>query len=73
MTPDAQTRIRISNLERKLEHLYAHLGLQEPSDAVSQTVIDLARAGQSIAAIKAYREETGAGLADAKRAVEALT
>ena len=33
-------------------------------------VVDLARAGNLIAAIKEYREMTGVGLAEAKKAVE---
>ena len=35
-----------------------------------QAVIDLARSGNVIAAIKEYRQITGAGLAEAKTAVE---
>jgi ribosomal protein L7/L12 len=35
-------------------------------------ILDLLRAGQKIRAIKLYRDKTGAGLADAKNAVEAL-
>src|SRR5262245_30234534 len=35
-------------------------------------VLDLMRAGQKIEAIKIYRTETGAGLKEAKDAVEAL-
>ena len=38
----------------------------------SANVVDLARRGRKIAAIKLYRSESGAGLAEAKRAVEAL-
>jgi ribosomal protein L7/L12 len=33
-------------------------------------VVELARAGNLIAAIKEYRQITGAGLAEAKKAVE---
>ena len=35
-------------------------------------VVALARAGNMIAAIKEYRNITGAGLAEAKKAVEAM-
>ena len=35
-------------------------------------VVALARAGNMIAAIKEYRSATGAGLAEAKKAVEAM-
>jgi len=47
-------------------------GGASPSSALSQHVMDVARnPGGKIAAIKAYREETGAGLKEAKDAVEA--
>jgi ribosomal protein L7/L12 len=37
---------------------------------MAATVTELARAGNLIAAIKEYRSITGAGLADAKKALE---
>lgn len=40
--------------------------------APSQEVVSLAARGRKIEAIKAYRVQTGAGLAEAKRAVESL-
>lgn len=40
------------------------------SDSVSPEVRDLARRGRKIEAIKLHREQTGAGLKDAKDAVE---
>ena len=47
-----------------------------PSGLISaedlSTMRDMLRAGQTIQAIKRYRELTGTGLADAKRAVEAM-
>jgi ribosomal protein L7/L12 len=58
------------------EHLAAHSpgpwGGAAFTAPLSQHVQDIARdASHKIAAIKAYREETGAGLAEAKNAVEA--
>ncbi len=41
--------------------------------AVSDQVRQLAESGQKLAAIKAYHEETGAGLAESKNAVESLS
>ncbi len=38
--------------------------------ACRAAVVELARAGNLIAAIKEYRQITGAGLAEAKKAVE---
>jgi large subunit ribosomal protein L7/L12 len=46
-----------------------------PSDRSSADdleLLELLRAGQTIRAIKLYREKTGVGLADAKQAVEAV-
>lgn len=42
------------------------------NDATRTTIIENLRRGQKIAAIKSYRDATGAGLVDAKNAVEAL-
>jgi ribosomal protein L7/L12 len=42
-----------------------------PADAMSPEIIGLIRAGKKIQAIKAYRQLTGLGLAEAKDAVEA--
>lgn len=43
-----------------------------PAENLEQRVGALLAQGKKIEAIKIYREETGAGLADAKQAVEAL-
>jgi ribosomal protein L7/L12 len=67
-----RTAARLTVLDRKLDAITAHLGISvqhpEPSE-----VLRLILAGQKIAAIKVYREETGASLLDAKNAVEAIT
>jgi ribosomal protein L7/L12 len=57
-------------IENKLDMLLNHSGLVYRTD--SKTWQTLADEGpvRKIEAIKAYREQTGAGLADAKRAVE---
>lgn len=44
----------------------------DPAEGLPQDVLALIDADRTIDAIKAYREATGAGLADAKRAVEKL-
>jgi ribosomal protein L7/L12 len=62
---------RLAAAERKLHAVGAALGLPAepaPSDEVQR----LARSGEKIAAIEAYREATGAGLAEAKAAVERI-
>ena len=69
-TPSVSPR-RIALLEQKVDAIMAHLGIQIdiPDDGLSE-VWDLAERGQKIEAIKRYRELTGVGLAEAKRAVE---
>jgi ribosomal protein L7/L12 len=64
---------RLERVERKLNALLRHSGIDAAegsplSDRVKALADDPAR---KIEAIKVYREETGAGLAEAKAAVEA--
>lgn len=63
---------RAEAAERRLGLLLDHFGIEEPEPAGLDEVRDLLRAGREIEAIKAYRRVTGAGLAEAKRAVDAL-
>ena len=68
------TNSRLQNIERKLNALLRHHGVDPTqglplSDRVKQLAADPAR---KIEAIKVYREETGVGLAEAKDAVEAF-
>ena len=63
----------LARIDRKLNLLLQHLNV-DPSQRlrISERVKQLARdPANKIEAIKVYREETGAGLADAKEAVEA--
>jgi ribosomal protein L7/L12 len=64
-------RDRLARVEQKLDLLLTHAGLDytPPPNATWQALADEGPA-RKIAAIKAYREQSGAGLADAKRAVE---
>lgn len=60
---------RLAAIERKLDLVLDHLGLREDvPDAVVQELL----AGRKLQAVKVYRAATGAGLAEAKDAVEAL-
>jgi ribosomal protein L7/L12 len=68
---DRRLEWRISGIERTLDRLMRHLGVEEPADSLDE-VRRLARSGQAIPAIKAYREQTGAGLRAAKDAVDAM-
>jgi ribosomal protein L7/L12 len=66
------TTARLGRIERKLNALMRHAGI-DPAQGLplSEHVKDLARdPGRKIQAIKAYREETGVGLKEAKDAVE---
>ena len=78
---------RIAELERKVSDLYQRLGqaeLESPGDGFGFSepapttatddprLLELLREGKEIHAIKLYRELTGAGLAEAKDAVEQL-
>ncbi|OLZ66793.1 hypothetical protein AVW11_14740 [Streptomyces amritsarensis] len=58
--------------ERRLALLLDHLGVEEPEPAGMNEVRALIREDRQISAIKAYRRITGAGLVEAKLAVEAL-
>jgi hypothetical protein len=68
------TTARIGRMERKLNALLRHHGVDPTqglplSDRVKQLAGDPSR---KVEAIKAYRKETGARLAEAKEAVEAF-
>jgi ribosomal protein L7/L12 len=73
---DLQFRLR--QLEEQVERLSAQAGLPwsaamtPEADGVDSEVVALAQSGRTIEAIKRYRELTGAGLAEAKQAVESL-
>ncbi|MFF4800058.1 ribosomal protein L7/L12 [Streptomyces sp. NPDC001351] len=62
---------RVARIEHKLDLILAHLGLTEP-EPWSDEVNALVRDGKKIQAIKVYREATGAGLKEAKDAVDKL-
>jgi hypothetical protein len=74
---DLVERARFARIERELRHLYDHLGLdpaaaESPSLPVPREVYDLARAGRTLHAVKAYCEATGADLATGTAFVAAL-
>lgn len=63
----------VSALEKKVDMIMNHLNLRYDDRAHASfeyEVRDLLRQGNKIEAIKRYREQTGTGLAEAKRAVE---
>ncbi|EFF92113.1 conserved hypothetical protein [Streptomyces sp. e14] len=63
---------RLARIEHKLDLILDHLGLREEDPRLDE-VAGLARAGRTIEAIKTYREITGAGLKEAKDAVDRMT
>jgi hypothetical protein len=72
---DVAARARLDYIERQLEALFP--GQYVPFAAASAVgmppgVVELARAGKTIAAIQEYRNITGAGLKEAKEAVESI-
>jgi ribosomal protein L7/L12 len=62
---------RLRAIERKLDIIMNSLGLAA-EQADMEPMRDLVRQGRKIEAIKLYREQTGAGLAEAKEAVDRL-
>jgi ribosomal protein L7/L12 len=66
-----RTAARLTAIEQKLDAVVAHLGVTVRERELPE-VLRLIFADQRIAAIKVYREETGASLLEAKNAVDAL-
>jgi hypothetical protein len=68
LRPADQDRLR--RIEHRLDLILTHLGIDyvPPPKAAWQDLAD--DPGRKIAAIKAYREQHGVGLAEAKQAVE---
>ncbi|MFH0517305.1 ribosomal protein L7/L12 [Streptomyces sp. M41] len=67
----SRTDRRLARVERKLDLIVDHLGLREEDPRMDE-VVALARSGKKIPAIKTYREITGAGLKEAKEAVDRI-
>jgi hypothetical protein len=59
---------RLARIERRLALIMQRLEIEEPMPGV----VEQLEQGKKIQAIKIYREQTGAGLAEAKTAVEAI-
>ncbi len=72
---DYGARARLDHIEKQLQALFPDSYV--PFAAALATgmpagVVELARAGNKIAAIKEYRRITGAGLSEAKEAIDAI-
>jgi ribosomal protein L7/L12 len=74
MISHARLKQRVNTLEVRLEKLLLHVGFDaDPNPPATDDVAVLARTpGGKIAAIKAYRKQTGAGLRESKAVVERM-
>lgn len=71
----AGDRARLDRLERKVDLILRHLGVEIPSPSragVPAGVLEAIAAGNKIGAIKIVRETTGKGLAEAKDYVDEM-
>ena len=71
-----EIKTRLEKIEAQLGFLYRTLGIttrEAPEWKASPELIDLVRKGDKLAAIKAFREGTGASLKDAKEFIESLS
>ncbi len=62
---------RLIRMEKKLDLIMEHLGITVDQPELRE-VHELVREGKLVHAVKAYREATGAGLREAKEAVDEL-
>ena len=72
---DEGARARLDYIETQLQALFPNEYVpfaNARGAGMPAAVVELARAGNLIGAIKEYRTLTGAGLAEAKKAVEAI-
>ena len=74
----AALETRLARLERKLDALMAHLDVDYDDvkalrKAVPEDVLEFIDKGESIRAIKAYRQATGASLVNAKYVIDRLS
>ncbi|WP_432057636.1 hypothetical protein [Streptomyces sp. bgisy022] len=67
----ARTERRLARVERKLDLMLDHFGLQQELPRRDE-ITALLREGKKIQAVKVYREATGADLREAKEAVDRL-
>jgi hypothetical protein len=70
----ARLRIRINELEDRIEFLYKKLGVEyfENPRMANAKLAELLKRGSKLEAIKVYRELYNVGLAEAKAAVDKL-
>jgi ribosomal protein L7/L12 len=74
---------RLVRLERKVDYLFQRMGIDPsaafaldgfgPGDGLPESFHEALALGKTLQAIKIYRDVTGAGLKEAKDAVQAMT
>jgi large subunit ribosomal protein L7/L12 len=74
---DSSDDDRIARLERQVDFLFQRLGMDPDwalgqEDGLPPEIYELIARGKLIEAIKVYRQVTGAGLKEAKDAVDAI-
>lgn len=71
---DAQLIERLQRLERNVERLAGHLGveLEDPGAGLDPEVVTLARSGDRMGAAKLLMERTGTDFVSAQQVVNAL-
>ena len=70
-----EIKARLEKIESRLGFLFRTLGIttqEAPEWKASPELLELVRKGDKIAAIKAFRAETGASLSDAKKFIDSL-
>jgi len=71
----SELKRRVTTLESQIAFLLRDLGLEYPEPStweVPTEIMDLVRRGKKVEAIRLFRQETGAGLKDAKEFIESL-
>ena len=72
----SSTEFRLADLERRMNAMVAHLGLEFPplagGEGPSAEVVALAAKGDATGAAKLHREQTGCDMATAMRVVQEL-
>jgi hypothetical protein len=71
----AQIDARLVRIEKQMTQLFGHLGLEQPdgSDGIPSEVVQLAREGKQMHAIKRYMELSGADMTTAQQVVLGIT
>ena len=71
----AEIKMRLEKLEAQMIFLFRRLGIASPETPhlqASPEILELLKRGDKIAAIRAFMDETGAGLKDAKIFIESI-